>query len=100
MATEPQWCLVSQAVLEGTAPGFLYRERPLADGDSGWRIFSGKESGEYLAWPDHVPAVPLHKLIQRWPELAERLDGPVGRVWERGQDGWTMLSDQGESSWN
>ncbi|SHG78672.1 hypothetical protein SAMN02745129_0707 [Ferrimonas marina] len=92
-----EWLIVSQQVLDGALPGFVYRERPMGVGDSGWRVFSGEESGEYLAVPAHTQLLGCSELLARLPELAPQLVGPVGRVWERLDGRWTRVSDQGES---
>ena len=41
-------CIVTNTVAEQGEPvGFLYREAPVFENDSGWRIFSGDETDEY-----------------------------------------------------
>ena len=40
-------CIAARTVYnQGDAVGFLYREEPVFEHDSGWRFFSGEESDE------------------------------------------------------
>ncbi|MGN6983383.1 immunity protein Imm33 domain-containing protein, partial [Neisseria sp. P0009.S007] len=41
-------CIVTNTVAkQGEPVGFLYREAPVFENDSGWRFFSGDETDEY-----------------------------------------------------
>jgi hypothetical protein len=42
--------------VEGQKVGYMYREAPDNDLDSGWRFFSGKESQDYVDDPDRSPS--------------------------------------------
>lgn len=37
----------NEVMVDGKPVGYLYREEPDDEGDSGWRVFSGEESQEY-----------------------------------------------------
>ncbi|GLP97785.1 immunity protein Imm33 domain-containing protein [Paraferrimonas sedimenticola] len=88
--------LVSRHVLEGLPAGFVYRERSMHAKDTGWRVFSGDESGEYLADPANIVEMPLAELTANYQELTNLFDAPLGRVYERDESGWQVLSQQGE----
>ena len=39
--------------VEGRRVGYMYREEPDDDGDSGWRFMAGRESPEYMDEADN-----------------------------------------------
>lgn len=50
-------------------PGFVYREAPDNDQDSGWRALVGDETPEEVDDPDNVLLQAVGFLLDRWPEL-------------------------------
>lgn len=51
-----QYCFISRRVWNDGGPiGYLYREPPDNERDSGWRIFAGDESDEYVNNPTTSP---------------------------------------------
>ena len=43
------YSIVSNLITQGGLPvGFMYRDEPIDEEDSGWRFLSGTESEEYL----------------------------------------------------
>lgn len=47
-------CLASDKItVEGNPVGFMYREEPCFEKDSGWRFLAGTEDEEYMNDPDH-----------------------------------------------
>jgi hypothetical protein len=85
--TAADHCLASRAVLDGAPVGLMYRERPFATEDSGWRFFAGDEDGGYVADPRNVPFVPLADVLAGHPEIAPWLELPRGTALERDVDG-------------
>ena len=55
-------------------PGYVYREAPDDDRDSGWRALVGDESAEEVDDPDNVLLQALGFLLDRWPELRPVLE--------------------------
>ena len=42
-------CYASDMItVQGMKVGYMYRERPDWEGDSGWRFFSGQETDDYV----------------------------------------------------
>ncbi len=56
----------------GIRPGFVYREAPDNDRDSGWRALVGDESPTEVDDPHNALLQQVGLLLDRWPEL-----GPV-----------------------
>jgi hypothetical protein len=49
LITGKGWCIASDRItVDGRHVGFMYRETPTDDGDSGWRFFAGDESDDYV----------------------------------------------------
>ena len=59
--------------VDGLPVGFMCREVPDFDSDSGWRFYSGKETEEYANDPDKIQ---LEALLAVFPTS---LDQPVSR---------------------
>jgi hypothetical protein len=79
-----KYALVSKRALEENRfIGWLYREKPHREDDSGWRLFVGDEKQEYLDVPDNIAIVPLRDLIDREKALEEVLRCLEGSAFER-----------------
>lgn len=89
--------LVSRMVFDEKLPvRFMYKTVPEHLNDTGWRLYTGYESEEFLA--DEVvntTPVPLEKLSQLDPSLEELFTYNAGTVWERlpSSDGWKRVYD-------
>lgn len=81
-------CIAARTVYnQGDAVGFLYREEPVFEHDSGWRFFSGDETDEYTDDPDNFSVVSLSEITQSNPAIAALITQPEGSAWEIGKDG-------------
>lgn len=81
-------CYVTNRVLyDGQRIGYLYREARVEDEDSGWRIFSGEESDDYLKEDDNFAYVSLGAVLSRDDSVLVLLDAEVGTMFERAADG-------------
>lgn len=76
ISTLEDWPLLEKKVLvsrrshdQDVRPGFVYREVPDNDLDSGWRALVGDESPEEVDDPDNVLLQAVGFLLERWPEL-------------------------------
>ena len=76
--------MVSARVADGAeAVRFAYREAPDHDGDSGWRVFSGREDQVYSDDPRNFRFLPLRELIERDSSLESLFDHPFPCAFER-----------------
>ena len=49
------YCFATDRItVDGSPVGFMYREPPDSDDDSGWRFFSGDEPQDYVDDPENV----------------------------------------------
>lgn len=77
-------CIATNTVAKQNRPvGFLYREAPVFENDSGWRFFSGDETDD----PDNFSIVSLADIAKTNPETAVLLSQPEGSAWELAEDG-------------
>ena len=55
LATGMGACYATDRItVEGRQVGFMYREQPDAELDSGWRFMAGNEPQEYMDEPDNL----------------------------------------------
>jgi hypothetical protein len=70
-------CFVTNNILyEGTKIGYLYRENPDHDDDSGWRIMPAEVSDEYLNNAENCSYVSLGAVLTRDDSIVDILSTP------------------------
>jgi hypothetical protein len=89
---DPQWidetklALVTNRVLSQERPvGFLYRENPDSEHDSGWRIFAGDEDQAYVDNPANIQKSSLGNILDMDESLRTILNKPVFSAFERAE---------------
>jgi hypothetical protein len=81
-------CIASDRItVDGERVGFMYREPPEDDIDSGWRLMAGDESQEYMDDPDHLAIYDLNTIANYDADIISLLDAPVGAAFERSDGG-------------
>ena len=68
---------------EDYPPLFMYREKPEFKVDSGWRIFSGFESDEYLEDAENFSLYNYSTLCRRYKSVLNLLLSGIGSAYER-----------------
>lgn len=77
-------CVASDRItVAGNGIGFMYREPPDNDLDSGWRFFSGEESQEYAADPANFGLYDVNTIANYDPDIIAHLDAPAFSAFER-----------------
>ncbi len=72
-------CFVTQRIMtDGQKVGYMYREEPDRDEDSGWRFLCGDESDEYMDDSENVCLLSLGAVLREDDSILELLDSPVG----------------------
>ncbi|SFB78793.1 Protein of unknown function [Nocardioides terrae] len=87
--TDEDWPLLRKRVFvsrrsheQGLRPGYVYREHPDDDRDSGWRALVGDETDREVDDPTNVLLQDLGFLLGRWPELRPVLEtDPLNGSW-------------------
>jgi hypothetical protein len=70
-------------MVDGRPVGFMYREEPDNDVDSGWRFLSGEESQDYIDSADNLAIYDLNTIANYDPTIIPFLDSPIGTELER-----------------
>lgn len=77
-------CYVTQRILrDGARVGYLYREDPDNDRDSGWRLIAGDETPEYMNEPRNVAFVSLGAVLNQDDSFLQLIESPVGSAFAR-----------------
>lgn len=77
-------CFVTQRILrDGAKVGYLYREDPERENDSGWRFTADDETDEYMDDPENVAYVSVGRVLSVDDSFIDLLDLPVGASFVR-----------------
>jgi hypothetical protein len=77
-------CLASDRItVGGQRIGFMYRDLPDNDMDSGWRFFSGEEPQEYADDPANFALYGVNTIANCDPDIITHLDAPAFSAFER-----------------
>jgi len=81
--------------VEGEKIGFMYREKPDSNEDSGWRFLSGNESQEYVDDEDNSKIMDVNTMANYDPVIIPYLKFPFGTELERveGKDEFREIKD-------
>ena len=79
-------------LVAGKPVGYMYRERPASEIDSGWRFLSGHETQAYLDDPRNLGFYDVNTIANYDPEITPFLDHPVGSAYVRGPAGLQPLA--------
>ncbi len=86
-------CIATKEISEQhRAVGFMYREAPVFEHDSGWRFFSGDESDEYTDNPDNFTVSGIQDILAANPDIAPLLQEAAG-AWEWTDNGFSPVND-------
>jgi hypothetical protein len=73
----------NKITVDGELVGFMYREEPIDDEDSGWRFLSGTESQEYADNPENSKVFGVNTVANHDQSIIPYLKMPVGSEFER-----------------
>lgn len=77
-------CMASAQITEDKLNvGFMYREQPEEDLDSGWRFLSGNEDDAYLDNENNYGVFDVEYIVQLDPLVRNYIHLPVGTELER-----------------
>ena len=80
----PGGCFATDRItVDGCRVGYMYREPPDHDSDSGWRFFAGDESDDYANDPDKLEIYAINTIANYDPSIIPLLDSPIGSAFER-----------------
>jgi len=80
-------CLASDRItVAGQRVGFMYRDLPDNELDSGWRFFSGEETQDYADDPTNFALYDVNTIANYDPDIIVHLDAPAFSAFERDAD--------------
>ena len=81
-------CIASDRItVDGQLVGFMYRETPGDDLDSGWRFLAGDESQSYADDQGHFEIYDVNTIANYDPGIVAMLDNPPMSAFERDKSG-------------
>jgi len=81
-------CIASDLILvDGHRIGFMYREVPDLEHDSGWRFFAGVESQDYVDEAANFAFYAINTVANYDEDIIPLLGSPVGSAFERDESG-------------
>ena len=73
--------------VDGCPVGYMYREPPDNDVDSGWRFLAGDESDEYMEDASNLALYDVDTIANHDPSIVPFLDESAGAAFERDDGG-------------
>jgi hypothetical protein len=84
LATGHGGCIASDMItVDGHRVGFMYRDEPHNEADSGWRFMAGVESQAYMDDADNHSVHDVNTIANYDRDVIPHLDAPVGSAFER-----------------
>ncbi|MDL2283610.1 DUF2185 domain-containing protein [Oxalobacter sp. OttesenSCG-928-P03] len=81
-------CFATDRIMvDGSRVGFMYREKPEYEGDSGWRFAAGDETAEYMDEPDNSGIYMLNTVANYDPDIIDHLKADYGSAFFRNEKG-------------
>jgi len=79
--------------VEGCKVGFMYREKPDDDVDSGWRFMAGDESQEYMDEAGNHGIYSVNTICNYDPDIIPLVDSPIGSSFIRDPETGQFVAD-------
>lgn len=77
-------CIASDRItVDGLKIGYMYRENPTNESDSGWRFFAGDESEEYTDNADNFEIYDLNTICNYDDSIIPYLNSEIGSALEK-----------------
>lgn len=88
-------CIASDRItVDGCKVGYMYREEPEDEYDSGWRFLAGDESDEYLADVDNLGLYDVNTIANYDQDIIPHLDAPFDSAFGRDENGGELLEEE------
>lgn len=77
-------CVATNKItVDGLKVGFMYREDPEDEFDTGWRFYSGTEDDEYVENLENISIYDVNTIANFDRAIIPMLKKPIGSEWER-----------------
>jgi hypothetical protein len=82
------YCIATDTItVHGKKVGYMYREEPSDEADSGWCFMTGKESEKYMRDDRNLGVYDVNTIANYSPDIIEFLDAPYHSAFERNSEG-------------
>lgn len=85
--------------VHGSKVGFMYRQEPMDEVDSGWCFTAGVETQDYMDEPANHAVYDVNTIANYDPDIIPLLDAPIGSAFERDPESGEFVAidfDMGE----
>ena len=87
-------CIASDKItVDGEKIGYMYRENPTNEFDTGWRFFAGDEDEQYTDNSDNFGIYELSTICNYDQEIIHYLLKPIGTELERNDDSFLEVKN-------
>lgn len=88
-------CIATDRItVDGSPVGYMYREPPDNEADSGWRFFAGDESDEYVNQASNLEVYDVNTIANYDRDVIPFLSSPIGSAYAReGDEGQLIAVD-------
>src|SRR5437867_557035 len=84
LVTDQRGCFATDRItVEGAKVGYMYREEPGEEWDSGWRFMAGDESDAYVNDPSNLQIYALNTIANYDREIIPLLAEPINSAFAR-----------------
>jgi hypothetical protein len=84
LATNRGGCIASDRItVDGELVGYMYRDKPNNELDSGWRFLAGDENAEYMAERTNHAVYDVNTIANYDPMIIPLLEAEEGAAFER-----------------
>ncbi len=70
-------------MVEGRLVGYMYREKPDQESDSGWRFLAGDEDDSYMSRASNMGIYDVNTIANYDPAIIPLVDAPIGSAFHR-----------------
>jgi hypothetical protein len=89
------YCLASNLLMKKSKKvGYMYREKPGKNEDSGWRFFSGEEDQEYSDNPNNFKIYDVNTIANYSPDIVPLINSPYGTAFGRDPDTGKLVKEE------
>ncbi len=76
-----------EITVKGRKVGYMYKEKPDNQTDSGWRFMAGDETEEYMDNAENMAIYDVNTIANYDQEIIPLLDSPIGSAFARDNSG-------------
>lgn len=88
-------CIATDRItVDGCKVGYMVREQPRNDIDSGWTFFAGDEDDAYMGKAENMDVYDVNTVVNYDPDILPFIDAEIGSRFERDDEGDFILLEE------